>query len=240
MAGTFISHRGLWNDTYPENSLEAFKNSIDNNLAIELDIQLTKDNKLIVFHDNNLYRITGVNKKVKDVTLEEIKKLFINNTKYTIPTFEEVLKLVNGQVLLDIEIKHYNKPFKTVKCAKNLLQNYQGKYMIKSFHPLIPFRYKLSMKNISCGVLIGGYPPKISNLFINFLKYFKYSCFYKPDFVCLNINDIDNKIMKKIKKHNIPLYLHTIRNKDTLNEAIKISKTIVFEQLNITDLKEHL
>lgn len=228
MKATFIAHRGLWNDKYPENSLKSFKNAIENKLAIELDIQLTKDNKLIVFHDKNLKRITGINKKVNDVSLEEIKKLYIE-----IPTFEEVLELVKGKVLLDIEIKHYNHPFKTVKIAKSLLKNYQGEYMIKSFSPIIPFIYKKTMKKVPCGVLIGGFPSTMSHMLVKYLKYLKYLWLYKPDFICLNIKDVDDKIMKKIKKHNISLYMHTIRNNDSLKEALKLSNVIVFENLNM-------
>ncbi len=238
MNTTFIAHRGLWNDIYPENSLGAFENAIKKNIAIELDIQLTKDNKLIVFHDSSLYRLTGVNKKIKDISLQEAKKLFLNNTAYQIPTLEEVLDLVQGKVLLDIEIKHYNKSFKTVKMAKKMLKNYNGKYIIKSFNPLLSWRYKTSMKNISCGVLAGGYPSKMSKFLVNYLKYMKYLWFYKPDFICFNINDIDDKILKKIEKYNIPLYLYVIRDENTLKKAFKLSSVIIFETLNINDLKE--
>lgn len=237
MNTTFIAHRGLWNDIYPENSLGAFENAVKESIAIELDIQLKKDNKLIVFHDSNLYRLTGINKKIKNISLQEIKKLFLNNTKYQVPTLEEVLNLVQGKVLLDIEIKHYNKSFKTVKMAKKMLMNYNGKYIIKSFNPLISWRYKASMKNISCGVLAGGYPSTIPKFLVNYLKYMKYLWFYKPDFICFNVKDIDDKVMKKIKKYNIPLYLYVIRDENTLKKAFKLSKVIVFEHLDVNKLK---
>ena len=64
---TVIAHRGIHdNKEIPENSLKAFKLSIENNLTIELDIQLTKDNHLIVFHDANLKRMTGIDKQLSD------------------------------------------------------------------------------------------------------------------------------------------------------------------------------
>lgn len=239
MAITYIAHRGLWNDIYPENSLKAFENAIKHNIPIEFDIQLTKDMQLIVFHDSSLYRMTGVNKKVKDVTLKELQELTLKNSKEKIPTFEEVLNLVNGKVLLDIEIKHYYKPFKTAKIAEKILKNYKGKYMIKSFNPLIPMRYKHLMKKIPCGVLIGSYPDKICKPFKNFLKYFKYSWFYNPDFICYNINDLDDKAMKKIEKKHIPLYLYTLKDDKNIEKAINLSETIVFEKLDIKRLKDN-
>lgn len=60
-----IAHRGYYNNKkgIPENSVLVFKKAIDNNYLIELDVRLTKDQKLVVFHDDNLKRVCGVNKK---------------------------------------------------------------------------------------------------------------------------------------------------------------------------------
>ena len=56
-----IAHRGIHdNEKIPENSLKAFKLTMDKNIPIELDIHLTKDNEFIVFHDDNLKRMTGI------------------------------------------------------------------------------------------------------------------------------------------------------------------------------------
>ena len=57
-----IAHRGMFdNIKIPENSLSSFKKALKYNYSIELDIQLTKDNILVVFHDSNLKRMTGIN-----------------------------------------------------------------------------------------------------------------------------------------------------------------------------------
>ena len=104
-----IAHRGNHNETTPENSLKAFKTSLKENRPIELDVQLTKDNVLVVFHDYNLLRMTNKNLYLQDLTYEELKKLTLLNSHEKIPTFKEVLTLINGQVLLDIEIKKYQE-----------------------------------------------------------------------------------------------------------------------------------
>ena len=71
-----IAHRGLFNNKdIPENSLSSFKKALDKNIPIELDVRLTKDNVLVVFHDTNLKRLTGLDKKVKDVSYSVIRKL---------------------------------------------------------------------------------------------------------------------------------------------------------------------
>ena len=93
-----IAHRGL-HYNYLENTLGAFKEAIKNNYIIELDVRLTKDKKVIVFHDNNLFRITGINKNINESTYEELKEII------NIPTLQEVLNLVSGKVTIIIEIK---------------------------------------------------------------------------------------------------------------------------------------
>ena len=105
-----IAHRGIHdNIDIPENTLQAFKKAIKNNISIELDVQLTKDNVLVVFHDDNLKRMTGINKNIKDITYYELKDIKLLNTNDTIPTFSEALNIINGKVLLDIEIKDTKK-----------------------------------------------------------------------------------------------------------------------------------
>ena len=101
-----IAHRGLDNGDVPENSMEAFKNAIEKGYTIELDVQLTKDKQLVVFHDSNLSRLTGDSRDINDVNYEELKDLKLENTNETIPTLNEVIELVNDQVPLLVEIKN--------------------------------------------------------------------------------------------------------------------------------------
>ena len=104
--GNVIAHRGIFdNETVPENSIPAFKKAIKENIPIELDVQLTKDNVLVVFHDDNLSRMTGKDIDIQKVNYSEIKDVKLLNTNEVIPTFEEILKLVDNKVLLNIEIK---------------------------------------------------------------------------------------------------------------------------------------
>ena len=71
-----IAHRGIHNNlNIPENSIKAFKRALDKNIPIEIDIHLTKDNKLVVFHDKNLFRMTGVNKLIRKCNYNELKEL---------------------------------------------------------------------------------------------------------------------------------------------------------------------
>ncbi|MCR5453110.1 MAG: glycerophosphoryl diester phosphodiesterase membrane domain-containing protein [Lachnospiraceae bacterium] len=106
-----MAHRGD-SATAPENTLPAFRNAIEHGAdAIELDVQMTKDGTIVCMHDSSLKRTTGVNKKIWQVTYEEIKDLdngsFFNHSyRFTrIPTLDQALKLVKDKAFVNIEIK---------------------------------------------------------------------------------------------------------------------------------------
>lgn len=100
---------------YPENTLESFKAAAELKgiTGVELDIQFSKDKKIVVFHDENASRVTGIDKNIKDCTLDELKsfKMASNEGRYAqIPTLTEVLGLLkpyceNNGLLINIELK---------------------------------------------------------------------------------------------------------------------------------------
>lgn len=108
------AHRGCCT-LYPENTLEAFRAAaeLDGITGIELEIQLTSDGEMVVFHDENLRRVTHIDRNVRGCTLAEIKNIAIpaNDGKYcSIPTLEEVLVMMKPYcesrgILINIELK---------------------------------------------------------------------------------------------------------------------------------------
>lgn len=102
LKGLHIAHRGLHDNQngIPENSLSAFKKAVNIGYAIENDIHLSSDGEVVVFHDDNILRMCGINKKINNMTLGEIKELRLLNTSETIPTLKECLDVVDGKVPL--------------------------------------------------------------------------------------------------------------------------------------------
>ena len=72
--GIHYAHRGLFDNKSeaPENSLAAFRKAVEAGYGIELDVQLSKDKKLVVFHDATLKRMCGEKGNVWDYTLDEL------------------------------------------------------------------------------------------------------------------------------------------------------------------------
>jgi len=143
-----VAHRGLFNEKISENSMKAFERALENHVAIELDIHLTKDNDLVVIHDEKLERLTGKEGIVEHLTTKELQENYKLLDGQTIPRFEDVLKLVNEQVPILVELKVYEKNYKPLaKKAEEVLSKYikdKKNIILISFDPrsLWPFKGK--------------------------------------------------------------------------------------------------
>lgn len=219
-----IAHRGLFSNKngIPENSLKAFDLAIKNGYSIELDVQLTKDNQLVVFHDENLKRMTGLNEQIRNLSYLELKKLNLLNTKYTIPTFKEVLKLVNGKVSLLIEIKNKTRnDILEIQLMKELSQ-YYGEYWIQSFniHSLLKIRKKYP--NQKLGILVGDTKK----------RYRLFPIIHKIDFVSCNINCINDKTISKYHRKNKKVFIWTVKGTHDISKYITKCDQLIFEKFN--------
>ena len=109
LMGVDYAHRGLWNtndpgeNNRPENSLASFRAAVDKGYGIELDVHLTKDGHLVVHHDDSLKRMTGVDKRIADCTLEEVRACKLPNGE-AVPTYDEVLEIVAGCIPMIVEV----------------------------------------------------------------------------------------------------------------------------------------
>jgi len=108
-----IAHRGF-KKKYPENTLVAFQAAMDAGVPmIELDVALSRDRRLVVIHDATLDRTTNGHGPVHDHTLEELKQLDAGSwfhsdfAEQRLPELAEVLELINGRVITNIEIKSH-------------------------------------------------------------------------------------------------------------------------------------
>ena len=151
--GKKFAHRGLWDEESPENSLAAFGKAVDAGYGIEFDIHKTIDGHVVVFHDDTLTRMCGVEGKVEQKTLAELKELRLLGTDQQIPTLEEMLALVNGRVPLLVELKGESAATGLCPVADAILSQYRGDYIIESFNPLLVRWYRKNRPDIVRGQL---------------------------------------------------------------------------------------
>lgn len=236
----FVAHRGVHNNSgIPENSLLAFELAIKNNLPIELDVHLTSDKELVVFHDDNLKRMTGIDKIIENCTLSELKNMRLNATSQFIPTLDEVLELVNSKVPLLIEIKNNNKIGELEDKLINKLANYNGEYIIESFNPLSLIWIRKRYKKIILGQLSTGDYSKynIKSIFVKWvLKNMLLNFLVKPDFISYDYEYLNNKFHAKCQKHNIDLFAWTIKSQNEFETIKSLCDGIIFESFNIKEL----
>ncbi len=153
------AHRGLHDKQgiAPENSLAAFAAAADAGYGIELDLNLTTDDQVVVFHDDSLKRMCGIDKRVADCSLAELTEYRLSGTDERIPLFTEVLKLVAGRVPIVVELKATKRNCALCEKAAALLDAYSGPYCIESFHPGIVTWFKKHRPGVVRGQLASGF-----------------------------------------------------------------------------------
>ena len=153
--GKNIAHRGLFekDQSIPENSLPAFARAVENGYGVELDVQLSRDGRVVVFHDDDLKRVCGDARRVDEVDYDELRTLRLYESEETIPLFDEVLAVIAGKTPIIVELKtgKRNKEL----CEKTLaaLRAYAGKTCIESFDPTIVVWFKKNARDIFRGQL---------------------------------------------------------------------------------------
>ena len=148
------AHRGLWGEGAPENSLAAFARAAEKGFAIELDVQLSRDGTVMVFHDYTLDRMCTKEGRLSDFTAAELGNIPLNGAEnQTIPTLREVLESVAGRVPLLIELK--GESGDTALCPKLLetLADYKGAWCVESFNPLLLQWFRKNAPHVLRGLL---------------------------------------------------------------------------------------
>jgi len=146
-----FAHRG-YSARFPENSLLAFRKAFEAGAdGIELDVRLTKDGKLIVFHDEDMKRIFGVDRKGRDMSFEEIESLRFSGER--VPTLEEVLEIVPQDRWVIVEVKEFDAG----EAATQLVieKGLKGRAIISSFDHDLVRELKYHHPSMNFAFLIG-------------------------------------------------------------------------------------
>ncbi len=188
LLGAQYAHRGLHDAEHAENSLSAFALAVKNGYGIELDVRLSKDGVLVVFHDDTLERMVGLPGRVIDYTAKELSEMHLADTEEGIPTFEEVLALVDGRVPLLVEIKESASDSSVSLATAEMLKGYSGPLLIESFNPLSLSRIKEALPQIPRGLLCDHYTkkPEFRKPTYYLLQWFLLNFKAKPDFYAYN------------------------------------------------------
>lgn len=227
-----FAHRGL-HDNYkknPENSLKAIKLGIKRGYSIEMDIQLTKDEQIVVFHDKTLKRLCGIEGNLHDYTYDELKEFKLLDSRETIPLLEDVIK-ISGNTSLLIEIKAFYKYDIISRKLADLMKDYEGSWAVFSFDPRVVRWYYKNEPTIIRGHINQrwrrkrelNYPASLllDSMVLNRAM--------KPDFISYSIKDIPNKKLDKLFEKGLTIIGYTARSQEELDFFKSHYHNVVFE-----------
>lgn len=196
-----IAHRGLHGAPTgaPENSLAAFRLAREAGLAIEIDLHLTLDGKLVVIHDENTARVCGKDLNVEKSTLQELRALSLSPDGEKIPTLEECLDCIDGRVPLLIEYKMVKGNTDALcRAAEEILSRYSGPYLIQSFFPQILLWYRKNRPSVCRGQLADAFPIKKIERFL--LGRMLFNFIGRPHFISYGYQNAKNPLRRAVAR----------------------------------------
>ncbi|MBQ6333615.1 MAG: hypothetical protein IJI46_00875 [Erysipelotrichaceae bacterium] len=231
----FLAHRGLFNNLdVPENSLPAFKKAVANDFGIELDVQLTTDDQLVVFHDASLKRMTGIDKDLTSCSYEELQSYSLLETDEKIPLFKDVLACLKPDTPLVIEIKSEGDYIATTKKAVEMTRDYQGLFNMESFNPMVIRYLRMHEPQVIRGQLAYSFlsdkESKIPWLLKFALSNLLLNAFTRPDYVAFDCKGYENfsfRIVSKLLKGECVAW--TVRSDEVFKKIKPYYNCFIFD-----------
>ncbi len=227
----YYAHRGLFHAGIEENTLPAFAAAKKAGVGVELDVQYTKDRKIVVFHDESLKRMCGVNKKVSELTYAELTELNVGQSSEKIPLFSEVLAVLEPTPII-CEIKMQDKITNTGICPEvlEMINGYNGFIAVESFDPVIMKWFRKNAPHLIRGQLAMNDMPKEKSVANFFLKHLFVNALSRPHFIAYRYNDssLELTLVKRISK--VLNAVWTVHGEEEIKKASKIADIVIFER----------
>ena len=230
--GLNCAHRGLHSEDQqvPENSLAAFAAARDNKYGVELDIQLSKDEKVVVFHDDDLKRVCGIDELVYSKDWEDLSKMQLFGTNQCIPLLTDVLEVL-GDAPVIVELKSAGEN-NTKLCEETLkIMREQGiNWCVESFDPRIGAWFRSNAPDVlrgqlSCRPEDYNDIPKLNafvlgNMLTNFIS--------RPHFIAYKntLRPLTVRLCRLMKPIKV---IWTIKPDHDIKKCEKENDTIIFE-----------
>lgn len=205
-----IGHRGAPAEE-PENTLRSFRRALDLGVAaVELDVQLTRDGRLAVIHDETLERTTNGHGLVRDFTLTALQKLDAGRGE-PIPALEEVLELVRGRAQLLVELKQPEAAPALLEFFRKY-QAFEAARVISFWHPAVK-ALKEAEPRLHTGVLLVGCPADPAGL----------AHAARADSLVLNYRYVDRDLVEAAQRQEIGVGVWNIDDPELLEPYLALN-----------------
>ncbi len=226
-----IAHRGLHDDdARPENSLAAIRAAIRHAYPVEIDVRLTKDNAIVVFHDEDLFRMTRVEGRVRDHDYRELSGFRLLNTDEPIPLLDDLLGLVEGSIPILIEIKNDGPvgPLESILAKK--LESYAGEYAVQSFNPFVVNWVRKNCRDILRGQISCFFEDeKINVLKKAAFRMMLLNKLTSPDFIAYDAGRLPYRAVTRARNSGLPVLGWTVTSASQQNRVKPYVDNIIFE-----------
>lgn len=230
----YFAHRGLHDENVCENSMQAFRLAVQAGCGIELDVHMTQDGQLCVFHDDTLKRLCGREEAIRDMTMEALRLVPLPDGQ-TIPALEEVLEWVRGRVPLIVEIK--SPEIGNCAVSEKLwqcLENYGGDYLVQSFDPFQLRWFKKHAPRVIRGQLAQKCryegPFRFRYLLQMMAGNLLFNRISAPDYIAYRQEDTKKccyRMMRRVYRPGLAVW--TVRSAAEAEKMKEISDAIIFE-----------
>jgi glycerophosphoryl diester phosphodiesterase len=238
-----IAHRGLHDEArgVVENSLASARAAISKNYAIECDVQLSRDGEAVVFHDDDLSRLTDAQGRLDARTAQELTRLRLRGCDETLPLFSQLLDAVAGRTPLVVELKsRFDGDLSLARRIAGLVSGYDGPLVLESFDPdpiafLRAHAAALGIAHIPLGIVAQArYEadewPGLSAARRAELTHWLHFPRSVPEFVSFNVDDLPNAAPLLLREGlKLPVTVWTVRRPDQAATAALWADQIVFE-----------
>lgn len=225
-----VAHRGLHSGGIPENSLAACREAIREGYTVELDVRRTKDDVLVVFHDENLLRMTGQDRIVAESSFADLEGAFLSGTGERIPSLAGFLETAGGRTGLLIEVKPHGTPGMTETLLARALDRYPGRFAIASFDPFV-LRWFRKNRPGWIRVQVTGRPGRhaVGRIRRFLVKNHIVLVISRPDALACEVSNLGRWTRLIARLLGLPLIAWTVRDPATARALEGSVATIIFE-----------
>ena len=214
-----FAHRGLHHGTaFPENSLIAFAAALELGAGIECDLRLTADNRIVVFHDADAWRLCASPMRIGEATLRDLGRLRVG--EHPIPTLESLLQMVAGRVPLLLEIKVDKDVWQWAPALRETLTGYSGPFGVMSFDPRIARLMKTNMPEVRGGLIVRAGLASVRRWAAMRLA--------DPDFLAVDRATLGAPWIARARRR-MPVYCWTVRSADQRRQAEVQADALIWE-----------
>lgn len=228
-----VAHRGLWSpDGPPENSLGAFQAACTAGYGIELDVQLSADGEAMVFHDEDLERMTGAKGGVGDRTAAELAELRLAGSDEPIPTLLETLAMVGRRAMVHVELKTpYGGVGPLEQRVHEILIDHNGPVCVIGFNPYSHAWFAERFPGVLRGLDSYSYKhaPHMTDAQRKSYADLEHVAIARPHFLALGLDMLPSPKAAAFRAQGMPVVAWTVRRPDQW-EAVKDScDNLIFE-----------